>query len=105
MSIEFSDFTLEKGRRYADEGRVSRLTDDSYVVAGTEDYRVTIETSAGAPAWAICSCPHGRSAVEYADLAKCSHVVAVLLTIRQRDESMRGLAVFDAALRRTRVDA
>ncbi|SDU35072.1 SWIM zinc finger family protein [Jiangella alkaliphila] len=66
--------TIERGRAYADGGRVAGLVEDgdrlTALVRGTEDYRV--ELVAGSMSW-FCDCPVGASG------AFCKHCVAVAI--------------------------
>ncbi len=66
--------TIERGRAYADGGRVAGLVEDgdrlTALVRGTQDYRV--ELVAGSMSW-FCDCPVGASG------AFCKHCVAVAI--------------------------
>lgn len=66
--------TIERGRAYADGGRVADLVEDgdrlTALVHGSEDYRV--ELVASAMSW-FCDCPVGASG------AFCKHCVAVAI--------------------------
>ena len=73
----------ERGKRYADEGRVRAAAEDRGVlsarVVGTKAYRVTLREKDGSPAFS-CTCPQGR------DGKFCKHAVALGITWLERSE-------------------
>lgn len=83
----FSPEVVEKARRYLDEGRVTRSTFDGcfWVRGSNPKRRYRVQTDADAEAqratWITCTCPHGGHAL---GSARCSHAVAVLLSVRDR---------------------
>lgn len=79
---EFSLDVIDKAHRYIRESRVKQGADGVWWVSGSAipiTYRVQTDAADGKATWITCSCPHGQHA---GGLAKCSHAVAVLLTIR-----------------------
>jgi len=74
----YQERLLERGRKYAAEGRVTDLQhDDTNVTAfvtGTQRYRVHLRRAGNRKAQARCSCP------AYQDVGQCKHIAAVALT-------------------------
>ena len=85
---------LERGRRYAMEGRVRAVDADGQSLAGTvhgtTDYEVRIWLEDGDLGYA-CECPIGE------DGAFCKHCVALALTWLDRGEAMPGEAMPEEA--------
>lgn len=86
-SWEFSDDVISKAKGFV---RRKVVTPDPevagvYFVQGSakKPYRVQTDASLrrGKVTWASCTCPHGRNLST--GTARCSHVVAVLMVIRE----------------------
>ena len=82
---EFSPEVLEKAARYVADGKVRKDEGDTehvWRVQGSArfPYRVQTDAADGKVTWVGCSCPHGMNTG--VGISRCSHAVAVLLTIR-----------------------
>lgn len=90
MTWTFSDEVIEKAKRYLAENRVAidPEQDTVFWVTGTTQHQraYRVQTDADPKTrkvtWIACTCPHGQNVG--AGTAKCSHVVAVLMLIRDR---------------------
>lgn len=82
--VEFSPSVIDRARKLYDSGAVAVGSAGSYTVDSDSGstYRVTMdaeEVRDGLISWVSCTCRHGRSAK---GRARCSHVVAVLMYLR-----------------------
>lgn len=81
----FSPEVITKAERYLDEDRVRAAGNDVFLVQGSARQPYRVQTDANPVTrqvtWALCSCPHGANNGG-PKLPKCSHVVAVLIVIR-----------------------
>lgn len=81
-----TDASLERGKRYFEEGRVSVVsrtpTSLSAKVRGTKLYYVGVDLSDGL--YAVCTCPYSHEGY-------CKHIAAVLIAIIEgaREEQER----------------
>lgn len=80
----FAPHILARGRRYFEENRIRRIQRcvDSYtaIVAGTEDYTVTIDIENGIPGYMECECPYAADFAHY-----CKHMATVLFALESGD--------------------
>lgn len=87
MTDLFSSEVLSKGQTYYVQRatRMRSLGSGVFTVRGTANEPYVVRTDADRAArtmsWATCTCAHGRNAG--GGLARCSHVVAVLLAVRE----------------------
>ena len=84
---DFAPHILARGKKYFDEGRVSRIIQyGNRIVAhveGTEDYCVEVELPGGVPDSWLCTCP-------YAVQGNCKHKAALLFAIEAGEYSFTG---------------
>lgn len=84
---DFAPHILARGKKYFDEGRVSRIIQyGNRIVAhveGTEDYCVEVELPGGVPDSWLCTCP-------YAVQGNCKHKAAILFAIEAGEYSFTG---------------
>lgn len=84
--IEFSSAVLDKARRLVEDGKVSDRGGWVFAVQGSAEspYRVQLDFDPATRkfTWASCTCKYGTNVG--AGLSECSHVAAVLMTIRDR---------------------
>lgn len=87
---EFAPHILARGKKYFEEGRVSRIQrcGDTYIatVAGTEDYTVTIDIENESLGHMECDCPYAADFEHY-----CKHMAAVLFTLECEDITIEEL--------------
>lgn len=85
---KFAPHILARGKKYFEEGRVSRIqcSGNAYfaTVEGTEDYEVEITLCEGSVEEMLCSCP-------YAEDNNCKHMAAVLFALEKEDTSVEEL--------------
>lgn len=86
---EFTPHIFARGKKYFEEGRVSRIQRDrnTYLatVEGTEDYEVEIVLCEDGIDAMLCSCPYAQNG------ENCKHMAAVLLAMEQEDPSVEEL--------------
>lgn len=84
---EFTPHVLFRGKRYYEDGRVSKIVQygDKITahVDGTEDYYVEIELPGGVPNSWLCTCP-------YAMKAPCKHMAALMFAIEEGEYTFTG---------------
>lgn len=84
---EFAPHILVRGKKYFEEGRVSKIIQyGNRIVAhvdGTEDYCVEIELPGGVPDCWLCTCP-------YAVKGSCKHKAALLFAIEAGEYTFTG---------------
>lgn len=84
---EFAPHILARGKKYFEEGRVSKIIQyGNRIVAhvdGTEDYCVEIELPGGMPDSWLCTCP-------YAVQGNCKHKAALLFAIEAGEYTFTG---------------
>lgn len=84
---EFAPHILARGKKYFEEGRVSRIIQyGNRIVAhvdGTEDYCVEIDLPGGVPDSWLCTCP-------YAVQGNCKHKAALLFAIAAGEYTFTG---------------
>lgn len=88
----FSPSVIDKARTLIAEGKVEEVRDliiidppdrqiRSFQVVGSRPYRVRTDAAGSTASWITCTCPHGQHAGSM--VAKCSHAVAVLITVKE----------------------
>lgn len=79
----FSESVLAKAHGYVESKRVHVRDEQTWVVRGSKRYvvRTDADTEARTVTWASCSCPHGTQAP--VSFPRCSHVAAVLVTVKE----------------------
>ena len=89
-SEHFTPLILGRGKKYFEEGRVSRVQhiNNTYFadVEGTDEYEVEITIENGGIKEMLCNCP-------YAETDNCKHMAAVLCALEMEDVSIEKLPV------------
>ena len=89
-SEQFTPLILGRGKKYFEEGRVSRIqrVNNTYIadVEGTYEYEVEITIEDGSIKEMLCNCP-------YAETDNCKHMAAVLCALEMEDVSVEELPV------------
>jgi hypothetical protein len=94
MTTQFSEAVIDKAHGYYERRKrtMRDLGRGVYSVKGSAAKPYIVRTDADPDrrkmSWATCTCPHGKNAG--GGLAHCSHVVAVLLAIRNGDTLLEG---------------
>ena len=87
---EFAPHILARGKKYFEEGRVSRIQrcGDTYMatVVGTEDYTVKIDIEKEGLGHMECDCPYAADYENY-----CKHMAAVLFALECEDITIEEL--------------
>lgn len=85
---DFAPHILARGKKYFEEGRVSRIqrVNNTYIaaVAGKNKYEVEITIEAGSIKEMRCNCP-------YAETDNCKHMAAVFFALERSDISVEEL--------------
>jgi len=89
-SEQFAPHILARGKKYFEEGQVSRIRriGNTYIadVEGTYEYEVEITVEAGSIEEMLCNCP-------YAETNNCKHMAAVMYALETENVSIEELPV------------